>query len=98
MAKKEILNKWSVSMKKWKIIFWICLVIIIAFLCGTGYWLYEAISCPDIYPYSSIAGDINNWFDRFFVNFWFYMVIPFGLIGIASAILFIISIFKLKKK
>ena len=83
-------------MKSWKIINKITLGLSAIFFCIIIYFVFEALTYSGTYPYPTIAGDVNNWFDRFIINFWFCALIPFGIPGITSIVLYIVSIFKLK--
>ena len=84
-------------MKKWKYILITSVLAILAYLGGVTYYVLEAINYKGNYPYPTIAGDVNNWFDRFIVNSWF-TVLPFTPFAIIAIVLLIISIIKIKRK
>ena len=84
-------------MKKWKYTMIACIVAIISYLIGVFYYVLEAINYKGNYPYPTIAGDVNNWIDRFIVNASF-TVLPFTPFAIIAIVLLIISIIKIKKK
>lgn len=84
-------------MKKWRIINKISLIGIISFIVFLIAHLVEAVSYHGDYPYPALGIDIHNWVDRFFLNTCFYLYI-FGLPALVSVVLFIISLYKLKRK
>jgi len=84
-------------MKQWKYILIGSIITILAYLGGVTYYVIEAINYKGIYPYPTIAGEVNNWFDRFIVESWL-TVFPFTPIFVIAIVLVIISIKRLKKK
>ena len=84
-------------MKKWKYLLITSIIGIIAYLGIVIYYLIESISYRGNYPYPTIAGDVNNWIDRFIVNSAF-TILPFTPIFIILIILLIVSIKKIKNK
>lgn len=83
--------------KDWKYLLTGSIVGIISYIGIATYFIIEAISYKGQYPYPTIAGDVNNWFDRFIVN-GFIILGPLFPIFIILIILLIISIIKIKKK
>ena len=80
----------------WKIIRIICAVFLTAFLLFVLVTLCKSLAYTGPYPYPSIAGTINNWFDRFTVEVFIFS--PFyGMPLIASIVFFIISSVKIRK-
>ena len=79
----------------WKII---RIVTLILFLCFVGYVLYnlyDSLTYTGHYPYPTIAGDVENWQDRFIVGVFFLW--PFYCIPlIADIVLLIVSCIKIK--
>ena len=86
-------------MKKsdWKRILIGSIIAIAVYLVGIIYYIVEAITYKGNYPYPTIAGNVNNWFDRFIVESWF-VILPLAPIFIIAIILAIVSIIKMKKK
>ena len=80
----------------WKHLLVGSIIAIIADLVGVIYYVIEAINYKGIYPYPTIAGTVNNWFDRFIVESWL-ILLPFTPIFVIAVILLITSIIKIKK-
>lgn len=81
----------------WKFVRGITIIFLALFVGFVLYELYDALSYSGTYPYPSIAGFINNWWDRFTVGvliFWPFYIVPL----IACIVLLIISCIKIRRQ
>ena len=82
--------------KFWKGVFILTAVLLAAFLVFVGVSAYRNINYSGHYPYPTIAGTVNNWWDGTIVDVGIFF--PFyGLPLIADIVFFIISGIKLIK-
>ena len=76
--------------KAWKVIRPITALILAGVLIFVLVKLFNSVTYPGPYPYPTIAGQVNNWTDRFIVEVFIYT--PFAALPLlADIILFIVS-------
>ena len=79
----------------WKIVRIITLFLLLCFVGFVLYNLYDSLTYSGNYPYPTIAGDVFDWKDRFFIGVFFLW--PFYTLPlIADIVLLIVSCFKLR--
>ncbi len=82
-------------MKKWQIIKYITITILVAFII---YIIFDAVKCMQMnYPHPTLGTDAHNWFDQFRVDL-IFILITCGIPLIIDIILLVKSTKKLSSK
>ncbi len=81
----------------WRIVRAIMLIILTLAVGLVIYNLFDCLAYSGPYPYPTIAGDVHNWHDRFFIKI--FIGWPFYIVPLFVSVFFVFfSTYKIRKR